>query len=131
MTALTYDAARDALSHHLLNDAAAHQAERYDEIGRRFDGLEDKLPRGSDPQLTKLHVAMTFWDGWIDARNNGWPDGAGFKQAEWPVVAREIAADLMADRDITNPRVTSRFDAEAHSSLGDRVSSLTLRLRGR
>ena len=40
---LTYGAARDVLVEQLLSDAAAHEAERYDEVGRRYDTIE-RLP---------------------------------------------------------------------------------------
>lgn len=127
---MTYLQARDALLKHLVHDASAHDAERFDEIGRRFDSLENLFPRGRDPGLMKLHVAMTFWDGWIDARNNGWPKHSIGKD-EWPVLARGVAADLEADREITDARVRRQFDAVAHPSLGDRVQVLTARLRDR
>ena len=127
---MTYAAARDALVKHLLHDADAHDAERFDEIGRRFDSLENLFPRGRDANLMKLHVAMTFWDGWIDARNNGWPKHPVAKE-EWPTLARGVAADLAADHEISDARVRRQFDAVAHPSLGDRVQVLTARLRDR
>ena len=71
---MTYIQARDALLKHLVHDANAHDAERFDEIGRRFDSLENLFPRGRDPGLMKLHVAMTFWDGW----QGRFPHGNGF-----------------------------------------------------
>ena len=125
---LTYRAARDALVEQLLKDAAAHEAARYDEIGRRFDAIERGLPRSDAPELVKLRVALTFWDGWIDARNRGWQSG-GIAQAEWPALARGVAADLAADREIADARVCARFDSSAHSSLEDRVQTLAARLR--
>jgi len=71
----TYAVARDALVAHLREDADAHGAERYDVIGRRFDDVERHFPSGIAPELGRLHVALAFWDGWIDARNHGWPTG--------------------------------------------------------
>jgi len=47
------------------------------------------------------------------------------------VLARGVAADLEADREITDARVRRQFDAVAHPSLGDRVQVLTARLRDR
>jgi uncharacterized membrane protein YeaQ/YmgE (transglycosylase-associated protein family) len=126
---LTYEAARDALVQQLRSDAAAHEAERYDEVGRRFDAVERELPRGSSPELTKLHVALTFWDGWIEARNLGWPSGGNIPKAEWPLRARGIAADLAGDRDITDERVRTRFDTSGRQSLSGRVQTLAARLR--
>ena len=126
---LTYAAARDSLVQQLLGDAAAHDAGRYDELGRRFDTLEREFPQGGASELTRLRVALTFWDSWIDARNHGWPSSGSIAKAEWPTLARGIAADLIGDREITDARVRARFDSSAHGSLGDRVQTLSARLR--
>jgi len=128
-SALTYSMVRDALVLHLREDAAAHEAGRVDAVGRRFDAVERSLPRGSGPEFRKLHVALTFWDGWIDARNAGWPSSIDIALAEWPVLARGIASDLAADREISDPRVLTRFDVGANPSLGGRVQTLAARLR--
>jgi hypothetical protein len=128
---LTYAEARGALAEALLKDAAAHEAERYDEIGRRFDSFEHRFPLGVGPELKKLRIALTFWDGWIDARNLGWQTTRGIQQSEWPQLARAVAADLTADRDITEARIRARFDATAKASLGDRAQILAARLRER
>ncbi len=125
---LTYAAARDSLVEQLLRDAAAHDAERYDEVGRRFDSLEREFRQRDAPELTRLHVALAFWDGWIDARNRGWLPAGGISKADWSLLARGVAADLTADRAITDARVCARFDASAHQSVGDRVQTLAARL---
>jgi uncharacterized membrane protein YeaQ/YmgE (transglycosylase-associated protein family) len=125
---LTYAAARDSLVQQLLGDAAAHDAGRYDEVGRRFDSIEREFPRGGAPELTRLRVALTFWDGWIDARNHGWQSSQSIGKDEWPPLARGVAADLIGDREITDARVRARFDSAAHGTLGDRVQTLSARL---
>jgi len=127
---LTYEAARDTLVGELRADAAAHRAECYDSIGRRFDRLEYEFPRGTAPPLAKLHIALAFWDGWIDARNNGWPRSP-IALAEWASLAEQVAADLAADHEITAPLVLARFDLIAHPHLNERVQTLAARLRGR
>lgn len=124
------DAARDALVAHLRDDAAMHDAERFDAIGRRFDGIENHFPRGVAPELAALHVALAFWDGWIDARNHGWPSGPIARTA-WPALARSVAADLEAGRPISAPLVLARFDLVAHPNLNERVLHLASRLRTR
>lgn len=126
----TYAAARDTFVEQLRSDAAAHRAARYDEIGRRFDRLEYEFPKGTAPELAKLHIALAFWDGWIDARNNGWPRGP-IALDEWPELADQVAADLAADREISTPVVLARFDLVAHPNLNERVQTLAARLRGR
>lgn len=127
---LAYAAARDMLVNELRANAADHEAERYDTIGRRFDRLEHDFPVGTAPELARLHIALAFWDGWIDARNNGWPRGA-IDMAQWPVLARRVADDLAADREIQDPLVRSRFDLVANPRLNERVQWLAARLRNR
>lgn len=126
---VSYAAARNALVAALQKDAAAHEAGRFDEIGRRFDGIERDLPRGSVPALNRLRVALAFWDGWIDARNHGWLGGGNIPKGEWPMLARRIASDLAADQDISDARVGARFDASLGGSLGGRMETLEDRLR--
>jgi hypothetical protein len=126
---VTYGSARNSLVGELLKDAAAHEAGRFDAIGRRFDGIERDLPRGAAPALAKLHVALAFWDGWIDARNRGWQGDADIQKGEWPMLARRIASDLSDDREISDPRVGARFKASLGGSLGGRVATLAARLR--
>lgn len=127
---LTYAAARDALVAHLREDAAAHAAGEYDAIGRQLDAVERRFPGGAAPELARLHVALTFWDGWVDARNRGWPAGP-IAVADWPRLARDVAADLEAERDISAAVVVAHFDAAAHPSLDQRVQTLSARLRER
>ena len=125
---MDYTEARDMLVTQLLQDAAAHEAGQYDAIGRRFDALEHRFPVGTAPDLGRLHIALTFWDGWVHARNHGWPPGP-IPEAEWPVLAREVVADLKADRDLTSAKVLRHFDIVAHPKLDDRVQILSARLR--
>jgi uncharacterized membrane protein YeaQ/YmgE (transglycosylase-associated protein family) len=126
---LTYAAARDRLVDQLLRDAMAHEAERYGEVGRSFESVERALPRGTAPELGRLRVAITFWDGWIEARNRDWRPDRGIGKGEWPVLARIVAADLEGDRDATDTRVVTRFDVGRYPSLGDRVQTLAARMR--
>jgi hypothetical protein len=127
---LTYAAARDILVAELRANALDHEAQRYDTIGRRFDRLEHEFPTGTAPELGRLHIALAFWDGWIDARNNGWPR-ASITENNWPTLARRVADDLAADRDISDPLVLSRFDLVANPRLNERVQTLAARLRNR
>ena len=127
---LTYAAARDTLVAELRANALAHEAQQYDTIGRRFDRVEHDFPTGTAPELGRLHIALAFWDGWIDARNNGWPREP-IKESDWPTLARAVADDLAADHDITNPLVLRRFDLVANPRLNERVQTLAARLRNR
>lgn len=125
---LTYAAARDTLVQHLRADAAAHRLGKYDEVGRAFDRLEHQFPNGKEAGLGRLHIALAFWDGWIDARNNGWPRGT-IAEADWPNLAESVATDLVADHEISDKLVLSRFDLVTHPHLNERVQMLATRLR--
>ena len=127
-TMMTYDEARDTLVTQLRQDAAAHDTEQYDAVGRRFDAIEHKFPTGTVPELGKLHIALTFWDGWVHARNHGFPPGP-IGMTEWPVLARAVADDLEANRDLTSEKVLEHFDIVAHPRLDERVQILAARLR--
>lgn len=129
MDMVTYGSSRDSIVGALLNDAAAHEAGRFDAIGRRFDSIERDLPRGTAPALARLRVALAFWDGWIDARNHAWPGGGDIPKAEWPMLARRVASNLAADVAISDARVGARFDVAAGGSLAGRVQTLDTRLR--
>jgi hypothetical protein len=120
---LSYGTARNSLVGELLKDAAAHEAGHYDEIGRRFDRIEREVPRGAAP-LTKLRVALSFWDGWIDARDRRWQASGNIEKGEWPMLARRIASDLSQDREISDARVGARFDTSARGRTADCVQTL-------
>ena len=127
---LTSEAARQALAGYLLTDVAAQEASRDDAIGRKFDSFEHAFPEGDDASLIDLRMALTFWDAWIDARNHGWQPTAGIQKDEWATLARGIAADLTAQRDIADARVRDLFDARSPGR-ADRVKLLAGRLKGR
>jgi hypothetical protein len=112
----SYGAARDALVDQLLQDAGAHDAGRFDEIGRPSDRIE--LPRVGPPELMKLRVALSFWDAWVDARNHDWQLGGDIGKAEWPTLARRIASDLAEGREISDARVGTRFDISTRRTQG-------------
>lgn len=52
----TCESARDALIHHPRGDAASHELERYGSIGRRFDDIEYRFPRGTAPELARRRI---------------------------------------------------------------------------
>lgn len=107
-----YDVTREALVEGLTEDAVAHDAGRYAEVGRQFAAVRATLARQDAPQSSRLHVALRFWHGWMLARDERWPGDDSLDPmvaADWPRVARGIASDLALDRDISDPRVAARF----------------------
>jgi len=100
ITFRSYGSALNSLVGELLKDAAAHDAGRFDEIGRGSDRMH--VPRVGPPELRKLRVALSFWDGWTDARDSDWPPAGNVAKEEWPIIARRIAADLAENREVSD-----------------------------
>jgi hypothetical protein len=106
-----YGITRDSIVSGLLIDAAAHEAGRFDEIGRRFDRIDGELRQNG--ALARLQTALAFWGGWIDARNRGWQPDPNMPKGEWPMLARRIASELAQDQEISDPRIGARFGAQS------------------
>jgi uncharacterized membrane protein YeaQ/YmgE (transglycosylase-associated protein family) len=107
-----YDAARQALVAGLIEDALAHEAGRYSEIGRQLPAVRATVSRQNPLWNSRLQVALRFWRGWTEARDERWRGDEADKliaAADWPGFARTIASDLALDRDTTEPTVVSRF----------------------
>jgi len=124
---MSYESAKECLTAGLQRDATAHTEGRYADIGKDFENFDGGLPRGAGPEFDKLHVALNFWDGWIDARNHNWLYYEPIVQENWPVLARHIVEDIVADRDITDPTVIQRFDfpkRPCSRSLFDRIKGI-------
>lgn len=109
-------------------DAAVRAQESGDlaAVEAGFEQLDSELPRGAGPEFDKLHVALEFWDGWIDARNHDWLYYPGLVAGDWPRLARAIVRDLQQNRDITDERVLERFDFRRRPTR----ASLWSRLKG-
>jgi len=109
-----YDAARQTLVAGLMEDAVAHDAGRYSEIGRQLPALRDTLSRQNPSSSSRLQVALRFWRGWTDARDKQWRGDEADQRialADWPRFARTIASDLALDRDTMEPAIVTRFAA--------------------
>jgi hypothetical protein len=107
-----YDAARQALVAGLIEDALAHEAGRYAEIGRQFPAVRDRVSRQDTRWNSRLQLAVRFWRGWTQARDGKWRAGGAehlVPMADWPRYARTIASDLALDRDTMDPAIVGRF----------------------
>lgn len=126
----SYSEARQLLINNLTHDATAHEAGRFQDIGLDFDELDYNLPRDGGPEFDKLLLALTFWDGWIDARNHEWQYYEGIEEGDWPVLARRIAQALEMGDEITEPKVLARFRPPARQPVKERIKWLLDRARG-
>ena len=89
-----------------LDRHATHSPERPHD---GYETMDLSLPRNVDRRWSKIFVALRFWDGWIDASNHEWRYYEPLEAADWPALARDIAAALRADREITDPVVLRWF----------------------
>lgn len=110
MKSREYEDLRGRLVTLIKRDADLHQRHRYEQIGSGFIEMQSALKHGGDHHYRKLIVALKFWDAWILARNTDWLEYDHIPEALWGELAVGVAADLEADRDITDPRVLSAFD---------------------
>jgi hypothetical protein len=107
-----YDTARGALIAGLIEDALAHEAGRYENIGRQLPAIRDAVSRRDPTWNSRMQMALRFWNGWATARDEGWrPSGLDTPVAvgDWPRYARTIASDLARDRDTVDAAVVARF----------------------
>jgi hypothetical protein len=106
---MQYDEARKTMAGWLMQHANESPAEPH----AGYDEIDHGLARSSDPQWKKLFVALNFWDGWIDASNHEWQHYEPITAKDWPVLAREIAANLESDKEISNPVILKQFGVNA------------------
>lgn len=106
----TYEKARDYLVAALRRGAEAQEQEQLNRVGSAFDEFDSNLPRGAGSEFDKLHVALNFWDGWIDARNHDWQHHGPIRQRDWPRLARSTAAQVEAGEEVTEAMVLKKFD---------------------
>ena len=110
----TYEQARGYLVAALRHEAGAQEQGRPEQVGSAFDEFDANLPREGGPEFDKLHIALNFWDGWIDARNHDWQYYKPIRQQDWLRLARSIAAQVEADEQVMEPLVLERFDFRKH-----------------
>jgi hypothetical protein len=106
--------------------ARAHESGDLAAIEAGYDELDALLPHNDDPAFDKLHTALEFWDGWIDARNHDWLYYERIQEEDWPRLARGIVDDLRRDREISDERALQRFDSRRRTTR----PSVWARLRG-
>ena len=121
---MDYDELRTRFADALADAAQAQLSGRLSGIEGEYDELDGLLPRSGDERYRKLHVALQFWDCWIDSSNHHWLYYDGMTADSWPHLARGIAEDLRADREVQNEAVQALvLPQEKGPSLGSRLWS--------
>lgn len=105
-----YVALRNRLSASLKRDAALHRLGQAERIGLGYAALRAALLTRGNQRRQKLGVALDFWDAWITARDTQWVQYDHIPPTLWPTLGLIVAADLDADRDITDQRVRMAYD---------------------
>ena len=108
----------------LTNDAKAHVAGRFDEIGLQYDDVCAETLPSSRPATRTVAIALAFWDGWIDSRNHDWQYYPGIEHQDWPPLANEIAAALRSGDEITNPTLLRLFTPQLRRSIPKWIGDL-------
>ena len=99
---------RRALIQALLANATSQDAGRADEVGQQASFVLAQLSVTRRPVPEAIYTALSFWSGWIDARQHDWT-GSAFERREWPILARGIASDLAKNAEIHDEAVLARF----------------------
>jgi hypothetical protein len=84
-------------------DLARHSDGR--KLGADFSEVEGAVPRLFGPHWRKLYVAIAFWDCWRAEARRRFPGNHLLRQDEWAPLACKLAADLHADREVTDPQI--------------------------
>lgn len=106
---MNYQDAKAEFISALTAAAIAHEADEFASLDIGYDYIDGNLPRGAGDEFNKFFVALSFWDGWVDARNHDWQYYDPIGRDDWPKLARSIVLDLKSDREIENELVLDRF----------------------
>ncbi len=108
----------------LLNDATAHEAGRYKDIGAQFEAFERLLTEADGNTNNQISLAYDFWDGWVDTRNHDWRYYEPITEADWPRLARHIVQALQEDRPVTELMLLNYFQRMPRPPLKERLVPL-------
>jgi hypothetical protein len=101
-------ALRELAARRLLAAAEAHECGDLRAIDEGFEEFEARVSADVAAE-SDLATVFRFWDGWIDARNHGWQYDEPFGEGHWPILAREVATELLSNLRIENPIVLREF----------------------
>lgn len=86
--------AAEILASALERDAEDHERGKFENIGMRYDDVENEILPLQDTSEPVFALALRFWEDWCDAANHEWKFHKPIEQADWPRMARLIAASL-------------------------------------
>lgn len=112
-----YHHLRTTLANALTREVALAENGDSAKLGIGFRAIEQAIPRLLGGRWRKIYVALGFWDTWLAEAERGFPDNLFLRTAQWAPLARVVADDLLADRDISNAQVLG---------IADRTNTLNL-----
>jgi hypothetical protein len=127
LKSMTSTDAAEILADALVADAELHEANRYHEIGERYDDVYAELLPLDGPSEAPVRVALAFWDGWIDARNHDWAYYEGIGEHDWPRYARVVSDCIRSSRVPDDPTLRKHFCRPPKPPMRVRLARLLLR----
>ena len=117
---LNYKESKELILKRLKRDMALHEQGAFNKMGEVYDDFDEKFPRG----YLDLMIAWTFWDAWLEERNQGFPNSyEGITKEKWPVLAKELVLTLEKNEQIVQPLILSHFDWTEKPSFWEKLFS--------
>ena len=102
-----YQRARTLILKRLKRDKSFHEQGLLEKMGEAFDDFDLEFPPGSPD----LMIAWSFWDAWIEERNQGFPNNyEGIAKDSWPHLAAQIIERLEKNEKISDAVILKHFD---------------------
>jgi hypothetical protein len=114
---LRYHHLRTTIAAELVRVAVMSDSGDVQAVSKNFRTIEQSVPRLLGRRWRKLYVAIGFWDCWIAEADRGFPQNVLVGRNEWAPLARTLAADLLADRNVTHPQILAIADLSNSVSL--------------
>ncbi len=120
MTTHTVDQerARALILKRLKRDKIFHERLEFDKMGEVHDDFDREFPKGH----TDLMIAWTFWDAWINERNQGFPGFyAGISKEAWPRLSAHVIEKIENKTPISDQLILTHFDFTVKPGWLDRL----------
>ena len=115
-----YENSRSLILKRLKRDQQFHRQGQYEKMGESYDDFDEKFPT----DFPDLMIAWTFWDAWIDERNQEFPNlYSGITKKDWPDLAQYIIDQLEKKQPVIHPILLQNFDFAQKPTWFDKLRS--------